>query len=167
MRRCELPSPVSPKCWGDGRPQRARHMSAIVFGTVMSPSPRGVLLKQRSKGYPARCGVVHHQSLMARAVEDLSSDRCTMVRIKAAVTEMGWRAAKWRLVSRRRCTSPESFPIPCCLLPPSHRLCIVFHLDYAREPLSRSTPRYFLLSSPFRPWLMICRSPRPPCPRRD
>ena len=81
--------PVSPECWGYGRPQRARHMSAMIFGTVMSPSPRGVLLKQRSQKYLVLCGVVHYQSLMVRTVGDLSSDRCTMERIKAAGDQKG------------------------------------------------------------------------------
>lgn len=43
-------------------------MSDMMFGTVMSPRPRGVLLKQRSKGEPALCSAILHQGLMVGVV---------------------------------------------------------------------------------------------------
>lgn len=41
MRESDSSSAASPERWEGGQPQRARHMSAMEYGTEMSPCPRG------------------------------------------------------------------------------------------------------------------------------
>lgn len=125
-----------------------------MLGTVMSPRPRGVLLKQRSKGCPTLCSAVLHRCLMMRAV---GSSVVTAARREAPrplAAKVGWCAPKWGLASRGRCTSPDGpsqSPAGPSLLPIDHVSLFISTTQGSRR--AGPHPRCFSFSSPFRPRL--------------
>lgn len=110
MRELDSSSSVSPEHWEGGRPQRARHMSAMESGTEMSPCPRGCRL-------PARDALDAVMMLSSRPVMEVrgsGSAAARRMQPRALVANGGRRALGWGrnncTAARHRALSPNNPP---------------------------------------------------------
>jgi hypothetical protein len=138
MRELDSSSVVSPERWEGGRPQRARHMSAMGSGIEMSPCPRGY----RSPARDALDAVMMLSSVQGMEVRRVWGvcvvwvACCTADAAKHASGARGKARARVGKEQSRCCTSPtkRSFPtipwpllLPCppLTLPPSMLLLLL------------------------------------------
>jgi hypothetical protein len=121
MRGLDNSAAVSPEWWEGGRPQRARHMSALESGTQMSPCARGYR-------WPARDALCSHDVVGAprhggERVWEVWVGCCTAEAAKPASAERGIAHARTGQEQPRALhVTRRSFPNPrpCTPIPPSH-----------------------------------------------
>jgi hypothetical protein len=93
MRRLDKSTAVSPRCWKGGRPQRARHMSAVRSGTEMSPCPRGYRSSARDASHCHDAVVV--SGVVVRGSGSLGSPAARRKQPSPLATRRGRRAPHW------------------------------------------------------------------------
>lgn len=93
MRRLDKSTAVSPGCWKGGRPQRARHMSAVRSGTEMSPCPRGYSSPARDASHCHDAVVV--SGVVVRWSGSLGSPAARRKQQGPLATRRGRRAPHW------------------------------------------------------------------------
>lgn len=152
MRGLDNSRPVSPERWEGGRPQRARHMSAVRSGTEMSPCPRGYRSPARDA---SRChDVVVVSGVVVRGSGRLGSSAARRKPPSPLETEQGRRAASGggitAVAARHRALLPQSPARPSLL--PISILCTRKGV-VRRVSAPSSCPHHLLLSlllsSPF------------------
>jgi hypothetical protein len=117
MRELDSSSPVSPERWEGGRPQRARHMSAMESGTEMSPCPRGYRRPARD-ALDAVMMLSSRPGMEVRRVWEVWVVCCTADAAKGASARRGKARARVGKEQPHCCTSPgaQSQQSPCAAI---------------------------------------------------
>jgi hypothetical protein len=113
MRELDSSSPVSPERWEGGRPQRARHMSAMESGTEMSPCPRGYRRPARD-ALDAVMMLSSRPGMEVRGSGRFGSSAARRMQPRPLALDRGRRALGWgrnnRTAARHRALSPNNPP---------------------------------------------------------